>query len=122
MRTIIAGSREIVDYELLVDLMEEAAAAGIFPTVVLSGTARGVDKLGERWAEENGVPLERYSADWEKFGKRAGPIRNSLMVSKAEALLVLWDGESRGTRNVMMLAERAFLKVYWKTPVEVASK
>lgn len=85
---------------------------GWSPTVVLSGTARGADRFGEEYAKENGLAVERYPAEWEKFGKSAGYKRNSLMATKAEALVAVWDGESRGTKHMIDIAKKAGLKVY----------
>ena len=109
MRTIIAGTRTLTDYELV-----EAAvkASGFTITTVISGTARGIDVLGERWAEEHGVPVERFPADWEAHGKAAGALRNREMVAVAEALIAVWDGVSRGTEDCIAEARRRGLKVF----------
>lgn len=114
MRTIIAGSRGIIDPNC-VDFA--VANCGWYPTVVLSGTASGVDTLGERWAEQSGVPVERYPANWILHGKRAGPIRNSFMASKAEALIAIWDSQSRGTQHMIEEARQRGLRVFIKMEV-----
>lgn len=113
MRTIIAGSRSCNNYQ---ELLKAIASLPWKPTVVLSGTARGVDQLGEKWAFENGVPLEKYPADWDQYGKSAGYKRNTLMAKNADALLALWDEESKGTKHMIRLAKKFNLKTYvWKT-------
>lgn len=109
MRTIIAGSRGCTNAEHAEDAIE---ASGFVPTVVLSGTANGADKLGELWAKAQGIPVERYPADWDRFGKSAGYKRNEQMAANADALIALWDGESRGTKHMIDIATRAGLKVY----------
>jgi hypothetical protein len=109
MRTIIAGSRTCTFYT---ELLKALFVAGWQPTVVLSGTARGVDRMGEEWAKSHKIPIERYSADWEKYGRRAGHIRNAEMVKNAEALIALWDGKSPGTKDVIEQANNAGLTVY----------
>jgi SLOG family YspA-like protein len=115
MRVIIAGSRTIADYALLVQTMEEASLEGIVPTIVLSGACpTGVDALGERWAKERNIRVERFGADWRKFGRSAGPRRNSEMVERAEALVALWDGASRGTADVVGKMKALRRKVYVK--------
>jgi predicted Rossmann fold nucleotide-binding protein DprA/Smf involved in DNA uptake len=81
-------------------------------TEVISGAASGVDGLGERWAKENGVPVSQYRADWKKYSRRAGPIRNQRMATVADALVAVWDGQSRGTANMIAIALRRGLKVY----------
>lgn len=109
MRTIIAGSRDGVLFSHLVFAMEEIDWE---PTVILSGTARGADRCGEKWAKEHNIPLERYPADWDTYGKGAGYRRNAEMADKAEALIALWDGKSRGTMHMIKLAEKAGLKIH----------
>ena len=112
MRTIIAGSRNFDDYD---ELLCAINTINWKPTVVLSGAARGVDGLGERWASENNIPLEKYPAKWDLYGKSAGYRRNAEMAQKAEALLALWDHKSRGTKHMIDLARKADLYIHiWK--------
>ena len=72
--------------------------------VIISGAARGADTLGERYAHERGYAVEKYPADWNCDGKAAGPIRNAQMAKVADALIAFWDGNSRGTQNMIDLA------------------
>jgi hypothetical protein len=109
MKTIIAGSRTITDYSLVEDAVRKS---GFHITRVVSGHARGVDTLGEQWANEHIVPLVIFEAHWEVFGKRAGIIRNCEMASYADALIAIWDGQSKGTAHMIDAAKRAGLKVY----------
>lgn len=109
MRTIIAGSRIATDPRLITIAMNHC---GWVPTVVISGTASGADTLGENWAEEHDIPVERYPAQWSMYGKSAGYRRNADMANKAEALVALWDGSSRGTKHMIDLAKRKGLEVY----------
>lgn len=106
MKTIIAGSRDrslsSVDKELL-------ATLGI--TEVVCGGARGIDTDGRLWAEEQGIPVKMFPADWNKYGKSAGCIRNEEMAVYADMLVAFWDGESRGTKHMIRVAGEAGLKV-----------
>jgi hypothetical protein len=68
--------------------------------------------MGERWAKENNLPIERYPADWDNHGKSAGYRRNAEMAENAEALLALWDFKSRGTKHMIDLALKAGLVIY----------
>lgn len=115
MRVIIAGSRHFRDQAVLNAAMDVADACGIVPTLVLSGCAQGVDRMGERWAEHrhrNPRPaVERHPAEWEKHGKAAGPMRNSEMVNNADALVALWDGESSGTADILRKARVRGLRI-----------
>lgn len=76
----------------------------------------GVDRLGEDFAEIHEIPLEIYSADWETYGKSAGMLRNEKMANIAEAALILWDGVSKGTKNMIELADHYKLKKFVYTP------
>lgn len=112
MRVIIAGSRTITDYNELL----KAIAAAKFPiSLVISGGARGADTLGERYAKNNGIPVERCLPDWSKHGNSAGFIRNAEMVNIADALIALWDGNSRGTMHTITLARKKGIPVYLAT-------
>jgi hypothetical protein len=121
VRVIIAGTRFNESDPALVAARYadvEAAMADYLMsheiTTVLSGAARGVDRLGERWAVEHGVPITRFPADWAKHGKAAGMIRNREMADNAEALVALWDGQSRGTLSMIGIARRMGLFVVVK--------
>lgn len=109
MRTIIAGSRDCTDNR---ELLTALASCGWIPTTVISGTARGADKLGEMWAAEHKVPCEHFPADWNRHGKAAGYRRNEQMAESAEALIALWDGVSRGTKHMIDIARRKGLRVH----------
>jgi hypothetical protein len=109
MRTIIAGSRSITDYDTVALAVE---LSGFDVTEVVSGTARGVDELGERWARQKGVPCRRFPADWERYGRSAGYWRNEEMARNADALVAVWDGVSRGTGHMIDIARREGLKVF----------
>lgn len=103
MRVLIAGSREITDYTLLC----RACATSVFEiTEVISGVARGVDLMGIRWANENGIPVLRYPANWTKYGRSAGYRRNEEMAEVANGAIILWDGKSRGTKHMMEMLDR----------------
>jgi hypothetical protein len=114
MRTIIAGSRTATNYD---DLPRAIASASWRPTLVISGSARGADVLGERWARENNIPLRLMPANWAKNGDCAGYIRNVEMAHHADALLALWNGKSPGTRHMIDIATRKGLIVsVWRIP------
>ena len=111
MRTIIAGSRGL-GYEEVEQAME---ICGWKPTVVISGAAVGVDQAGERWARSQSIPVECYPANWNQYGKRAGYVRNKEMAEKAEALVAIWDGQSRGSRHMIDTATKRGLRIFvWR--------
>ena len=63
--------------------------------------------LGKRYANEQGIPVESYPADWNRHGRSAGYIRNHEMLENADALIAFWDGRSKGTKNMIDIAMRA---------------
>lgn len=102
MKVIVAGSRGIDSYGLVCHAIR---FSNLDLSEVVSGTARGVDRLGERYGHESEVPVKQFPADWDKYGKRAGYVRNEQMAEYADALVAIWDGESRGTKNMIELME-----------------
>ena len=98
MRVIVAGSRTITDCNWI---YEELDKYKNHMSVILSGHANGVDKIGEKYAKDNGIKLEVYPADWKRYGRSAGYIRNAEIVQKADGLIAFWDGESKGTEHVI---------------------
>lgn len=107
-RVIIAGGRDFNDYQLLKQKCDSFLAnkSRDCRVIIVSGTARGADRLGEQYANERGYQVERYPADWDRDGNSAGPIRNAKMAENADALIAFWDGESRGTYNMIDTAVR----------------
>ena len=116
MKVIIAGSRDITDYNVVKEAMDsfmEELSADMLPiTEVVSGTARGADSLGEEWANNYDVPIKRMPANWAHHGKSAGYIRNSEMAMYADALVALWDNKSRGTGHMIDLAYKYDIPVF----------
>lgn len=110
MKVIIAGSRDFNDYNLLCKqcdfLLQNQKEIEI-----VSGTARGADQLGERYAKERGYKIKQFPADWNKFGKAAGYIRNEEMAKYGEALIAFWNGESKGTGHMIDLARQYKLNI-----------
>lgn len=108
MKTIIAGSRTIEDYDALQRVM---ARIDFTIDEVVSGGCWGVDLMGERWARENGIPVRQFAADWAKHGRTAGELRNREMAQYADALVILWDGKSPGASCMMREASKAGIEI-----------
>lgn len=106
-RVVVAGSRGFDDLALLAKRMDKILGniSESRDIVIVSGGARGADETGEFYALSKGYDVERYPADWEKYGKGAGPIRNKEMLEIADAVVVFWDGKSRGTMNMKNITE-----------------
>lgn len=104
-RLVVAGSRDFDNYTLLSAELDKLLVGKTNITIV-SGTARGADRLGERYAAEHNLRIERFPAEWEKYHKGAGPIRNMKMVQSADTVIVFWDNESSGTKNIIECARK----------------
>jgi hypothetical protein len=98
MRVVIAGSRKIKDYDFVEFAIKKA---NIHISEVVSGGANGVDSLGEEWAQKHDVKIKKFPADWDTHGKSAGPIRNAEMADYCHAAIIVWDGTSQGTFNMI---------------------
>lgn len=108
MKVIIAGSRDIHLMRYVEDAIQ---MSGFTISEVVDGCADGVDLLGEAWAIDNGIPIKKFPANWGKFGKAAGPIRNREMAEYADALIAVWDGKSKGTQDMIRKAQKRGLKI-----------
>lgn len=106
MKTIIAGGRHYrfddPDWDFL-DSLEISE--------VICGGATGADECGRQWALSKSIPVKIFPADWQQHGKAAGPIRNRQMADYAERLVAFWDGESKGTKNMIDEARKRGLEV-----------
>lgn len=103
-KVIVAGGREFNDYELLKSKLDFYLSKRSDVEIV-SGTCSGADTLGERYADEKGLPVKRFPADWNKYGKSAGYKRNVQMAEYADACIVFWNGTSRGSKLMIDIAK-----------------
>ena len=110
MKVIIAGSRDFKNYDLLVTKCD-TFLKNQSNIQIVSGTANGADKLGEKYAREKGYSIKQFPADWDKFGKSAGYKRNKEMADYADSIIAFWDGKSKGTKHMIDLAEKSNLKI-----------
>lgn len=111
MKVIIAGSRTFDNYHLLQSECDKILQ-GEDQVEIVSGGARGADKMGEVYAKSKGYSLKIFPADWNQFGKSAGYIRNKQMAEYSDCLIAFWDGISRGTSNMIQLAKENNLSVH----------
>lgn len=120
IRIIVAGSRDFDDYSLLKLTLKEYIngldIADFCQVVIISGAARGADTLGEYFAYDYQIAVRKFPAKWDEIGKRAGWVRNAEMAKYAAekhgVLFAFWDGKSRGTKNMIDLANRYSLEVH----------
>ena len=103
MKLVIAGSRlidEVKAYEIITREIEHLGIKGKI-TEIVSGGAQGVDLAGEKYAKNNKISVIRFDPDWAQYGAAAGPMRNKEMAQYGDKLLAIWDGTSKGTKNMM---------------------
>jgi hypothetical protein len=118
LRIIVAGGRKFDNYELLKNKLDEFLQDKDLSDVeIVSGRAIGTDRLGERYAEEKGLKCAKFEAEWFKLGKRAGMVRNGEMAKYASetqngTLFAFWNGESKGTKNMIDQATRKNLNIH----------
>lgn len=103
----VVGSRDFTDYYMMEEILDRLFKKKSIskPVVVVSGGAHGADSLAERYAETKGLRLDVYSAEWARYGKAAGPMRNKVMADKVDLVVAFWDGTSRGTANMIEEAQ-----------------
>lgn len=104
-RVVVAGSRNFKDYDRLAAELDKFLKGKKNVTIV-SGTARGADRMGEQYAAEHGYKIDQFPAEWGKYHQGAGPIRNLQMVKTADAVVAFWDNESSGTKNIIDCARQ----------------
>lgn len=106
-KVVVAGGRTFTDLprmeEVLLHLFRDKDLRDI---VIISGTARGADQTGEQFAHKYAMELWKFPADWDTYGKGAGHIRNAEMRDNADAVVVFWDGKSRGSKNMIDISKK----------------
>ena len=107
MRVLIAGGRNFTDKDFMDKYMSKYLGQ---VSVVISGTAKGADRLGEKWAQSNGISVERFPAQWSRYGGAAGPIRNQEMLDKGKPDLVIVFKGGKGSAHMASIARKAGVK------------
>lgn len=110
MKVIIAGGRDFKDYNRLKEVCDKILS-NQNDIEIVSGTAGGADTLGERYAQEKGYEVKKFPAKWNEYGKKAGYLRNQEMGDYADGLIAFWDGQSKGTKHMIDIANKNGLKV-----------
>lgn len=104
---VTAGGRNFTDYDFFkkeVDTyLQELEPDEL---LIIWGGAKGTDSMGKRYADDYNIEEEEEKADWSKYGRAAGPIRNKVMAEKCTHLIAFWDGKSKGTKSMISLAEK----------------
>lgn len=117
MKIAIVGSRDWPNAKAVIDYINALPPH----TVIVSGGALGVDTFAEIAAKRQGLSVEVYRADWAKYGKRAGMMRNADIVNAADRVVAFWHRQSRGTADTIDRARKAGKPVevhHWNGRVE----
>ena len=111
MKVLVTGSRDWTDSETIYRALAEHTAFD--EVTLLSGACpTGADAFAERYAKLKGWKVELHPADWDKYGKRAGPLRNQAMVDrKPDLVLAFILNGSRGASGTVAMARKAGLRV-----------
>ena len=102
-RVAVIGSRRFPNPEVIVAYVSNLPA----DTILVSGGAEGTDTIAEQAARARSLSVEIYAADWERLGRKAGPIRNQQIVEASDLVVAFWDGGELGTLNTVMRAVEA---------------
>jgi hypothetical protein len=105
MTVAIVGSRSFSDYSVLHSNVKKIIPPSKI-TKIVSGGAHGANFLAERFADQYGIPLRIIYPNWSLYGKRAGAIRNELIVKEADLVIAFWDGISPGTKISIDLCDK----------------
>lgn len=111
LKYAVIGSREFDNYEFMEDTLKWYDIREI-----ISGGARGADSLAVKYAKAKGIPFREFLPNWHLHGKSAGFKRNKLIVEAADEVIAFWDGESRGTKHSIGLAEDSgkAVHIFWR--------
>jgi len=110
MRLLVTGGRDYWDEIELFNTLDEIAEYRDI-SVVIHGNAAGADTLAGTWARDRGIPVISVPADWQRYGRQAGPIRNRLMLEQCKPDLVVAFKGGRGTKDMVTISRAAGIEV-----------
>ncbi|MCQ4302205.1 DUF2493 domain-containing protein [Pseudomonas songnenensis] len=114
VRIIVCGGRDYADRARVFEVLDNILLTrGI--SEIIQGEAPGADRWAREWALNRDVKLTRCRAEWEKYGKRAGPVRNRHMLTLKPDGVVAFPG-GRGTLDMISAAQEAGVPVYRPSP------
>lgn len=110
-KVIIAGSRDFSDYNFLKEKLDHLLKNIEDDIEIVSGTAKGADRLGEGYAVERNYKITQFPADWNGLGLSAGYRRNEDMARYANACVVFWKNNSKGSKHMIDISQKYNLKL-----------
>lgn len=122
MRVLVCGGRDFGNAHWLYTVLNDLKRREVIDCII-EGDAPGADRMAGFWAKKNRIDLKLYPANWSKYGKAAGPIRNQHMLDAGKPDLVIAfpraDGEyGSGTQDMMRRASEAGVTVFRPTQQE----
>lgn len=110
MRILVCGGRDYLNWAKMGNVLSQLFNDG---DTLIHGASKGADFMSEYTVRRYGfkVTVERYPADWDKHGKKAGIVRNSKMLVEGKPDLVVAFPGGRGTDNMISIAKTAGVKV-----------
>jgi hypothetical protein len=113
MKTAVIGSRTITSPKQVTDQIENLQI-----TELISGGADGVDTIAEKWAKLAGIKTTIIKPDYERYGKQATLIRNKEIIDRADMVIAIWDGKSKGTLHAIEYAKKTGKKISLKNTAQ----
>jgi hypothetical protein len=117
LRVLVCGGRHYNDRDALFKYLDKTLVGG--EVAICHGGASGADALADAWAKARGVPCTPYPANWKKYGRRAGPIRNQRMLDDFDPALVIAFPGGRGTADMISKAQDHGVTVFDLTSTEL---
>lgn len=111
MKIAVVGSRGIGDIIILEQIWERLKF-GFEGHTIVSGGAKGVDQIARKFAFEHKIPIIEHLADWNKYGKKAGYLRNKDIIEECDCCIAIWDGDSPGTAHDIRLCKQLKKRLY----------
>ena len=106
LKCAIVGGRDFDDYDFMKKVLDERFDNLSFVESIVSGGAKGVDTLAERYAKEIGRPMVVFKPDYKRYGRGAALVRNTQIIEYADVVYAFWDGRSNGTRDAINKAQK----------------
>jgi len=105
MKLAVIGSRNFDNYSLMKSYLDKIHSVEPI-TEIVSGGAKGADKLSENWAKLNNIKTNIFLPNWNRYKKAAGYIRNVDIIKNSDKVIAFWDGKSKGTKHSIDIAEK----------------
>lgn len=109
MRVLVCGGRDFKEASKVFEILDEYIVSGL--DTIIQGGAKGADSLAKHWCKVVNCKCEEYLADWDKYGKRAGYIRNKQMLEEGKPDLVIAFPGGKGTAMMIKLSKEAGVEV-----------